>query len=151
ARKPTTGQEDRLSTWRAIAEKKAPYTAALLYAARYVNVPGIETPGAVDDRLRAFLDLDGMDRRWTDDENAQVLSHLMWHVLIHLMSDAVSGHRGLAVTQRDADRTRSQDLWRMAAEAAVNDDLEHAGHTLQATVSTTAEKIGADRGLSVIE
>ena len=62
ARKPTTGQEDRLSIWRAIAEKKAPYTASLLYAARYVNVPGIETLGAVDDRLRVFLDLEAMDQ-----------------------------------------------------------------------------------------
>lgn len=143
ARKPTTGQEDRLSTWRAIAEKKAPYTAALLYAARYVSVPGIETLGAVDDRLRVFLDLDGMDRKWTDDENAQVLIHLMYHVMFD--------HHGLAVTKRDADGTLSPDLWRMAADAAVNDDLEDAGHTFPSTVSTTAEKIGADRGLSVIE
>src|SRR5699024_8758886 len=143
ARKPTTGQEDRLSTWRAIAEKKAPYTAALLYAARYVNVPGIETLGAVDDRLRVFLDLDGMDRKWTDDENAQVLIHLMYHVMFD--------HHGLAVTKRDADGTLSPDLWRMAADAAINDDLEDAGHTFPSTVSTTAEKIGAERGLSVIE
>src|SRR5699024_3034509 len=143
ARKPTTGQEDRLSTWRAIAEKKAPYTAALLYAARYVNVPGIETLGAVDDRLRAFLDLDGMDRKWTDDENAQVFILLLYHVMFD--------HHGLAVTARDADGTRAPALWRRAADAAVNDDLEDAGHTCPSTVSTTAEKIGADRGLSVIE
>src|SRR5690625_1973159 len=143
ARKLTTSQEDRLSIWRAIAEKKAPYTAALLYAARYVNVPGIETLGAVDDRLRVFLDLDGMDRKWTDDENAQVLIHLMYHVMFD--------HHGLAVTKRDADGTLSPDLWRMAADAAINDDLEDAGHTFPSTVSTTAEKIGAERGLSVIE
>lgn len=143
ARKLTADQEDRLSIWRAIAEKKAPYTASLLYAVRYVNVPGIEMLGAVDDRLRVFLDLEAMDQEWTDDESAQVLIHLMFHVMFD--------HHGLAVTKRDADGTLSPDMWRMAADAAVNDDLEDAGHTFPSTVSATAEKIGVERGLSVIE
>lgn len=143
ARKLTPGQEDRLSVWRAIAEKRAPYTAALLYASRYVNVPGIETLGAVDPRLRVFLDVDAMDRDYSDDENAQVLVHLMFHVMFD--------HHGLSVTKLEADATLSPDLWRMAADAAVNDDLEEAGLSFPSTVSTTAERIGMERGLSVIE
>src|SRR5699024_5770641 len=99
--------------------------------------------GAVDDRLRVFLDVEAMDRGYGDDENAQVLVHLMYHVMFD--------HHGLAVTKRDADGSLSPDLWRMAADAAVNDDLEDAGLSFPSTVSMTAEKIGMDRGLSVIE
>lgn len=143
ARKLTANQEDRLSVWRAIAEKRAPFTAALLYASRYVNVPGIETLGAVDDRLRVFLDVDLMADEYSDEDSAQVLVHLMYHVMFD--------HHGLAVSKRDADGTLSPDLWRMAADAAVNDDLEDAGLAFPSTVSTTAEKIDMDRGLSAIE
>ncbi|MDN5900183.1 MAG: VWA-like domain-containing protein [Brachybacterium sp.] len=143
ARKLTTGQEDRLSIWRAIAEKQAPYTAALLYAARYVAVPGIETLGAVDGRLRVFLDVDLMADQYRDEDSAQVLVHLMYHVMFD--------HHGLAVSKRDADGALSPDLWRMAADAAVNDDLEDAGLVFPSTVSTTAEKIDMDRGLSAVE
>ncbi|WP_263310035.1 vWA domain-containing protein [Brachybacterium atlanticum] len=143
ARKLTPDQEDRLSVWRAIAEMRAPYTAAILYASRYVNVPGIETLGAVDPRLRVFLDVDAMDRDFTDDENGQVLVHLMFHVMFD--------HHGLSVAKLEADGALSPDLWRMAADAAVNDDLDDAGVGFPSTVSTTAETIGMERGLSVIE
>src|SRR5699024_10549197 len=54
----TAEQENHLSIGRAMAEKQAPYTAALLDACRYVNVPGLETLGAVDPRLLVFLDVD---------------------------------------------------------------------------------------------
>ena len=143
ARKLTAEQEDRLSIWRAMAEKQAPYTAALLYACRYVNVPGLETLGAVDPRLRVFLDVDLMAEKYSDEESAQVLVHLMYHVMFD--------HHGLSVAKLEADGDLSPDLWRMAADAAVNDDLEDAGLAFPSTVSTTAEKIGMDRGLSVIE
>lgn len=143
ARKLTAEQENRLSVWRAIAEKRAPYTAALLYATRYVNVPEIETLGAVDDRLRVFLDVDAMGSTSSDDENAQILVHLMYHVMFD--------HHALAVNKLDVDGSLSPDLWRMAADAAVNDDLEDAGMTFPSTVSTTAESLGMDRGLSAVE
>lgn len=143
ARKLTAAQEDRLSVWRAIAEKRAPYIAALLYASRYVNVPGLETLGAVDPRLRVFLDVDAMDRAYSDDESAQVLVHLMYHVMFD--------HHALSVAKLEADGALSPELWRMAADAAVNDNLEDAGLNFPSTVSTTAEKIDMDRGLSVIE
>ncbi|MCG7308312.1 VWA-like domain-containing protein [Brachybacterium sp. ACRRE] len=143
ARRLTTEQEDRLSVWRALAEKAAPYTAALLYAARYVNAPGLGTLGAVDPRLRVFLDVDAMIEKWTDEESAQVLVHLMFHVMFD--------HHSLAEQKLQSDGDLSPDLWRMAADAAVNDDLEDAGITFPSTVSTTAEQIGMDRGLSAPE
>jgi len=143
ARKPTTEQEGRLSIWRAIAEKQAPYTASLLYASRYVNVPGIETLGAVDDRLRVFLDVDLMADEYSDEDSAQVLVHLMHHVMFD--------HHGLAVAKLETDGALSPDLWRMAADAAVNDDLDDAGLPFPSVVSTTAEKLGMDRGLSAVE
>src|SRR5699024_10370541 len=125
----------------------SPYTtlfrSALLYACRYVNVPGLETLGAVDPRLRVFLDVDLMAEKYSGEESAQVLVHLMYHVMFD--------HHGLSVAKLEADGGLSPDLWRMAADAAVNDDLEDAGLDFPSTVSTTAEKIGMDRGLSVIE
>ncbi|UQN30491.1 vWA domain-containing protein [Brachybacterium kimchii] len=143
ARRLTTEQEDHLSVWRALAEKVAPYTAALLYAARYVNAPGLGTLGAVDPRLRVFLDVDAMSEKWSDQENAQVLVHLMFHVMFD--------HHSVAEQKLQAEGDLSPDLWRMAADAAVNDDLEDAGITFPSTVSTTAEQIGMDRGLSAPE
>lgn len=103
-------------------------------------MPGIETLGAVDPRLRVFLDVDAMDRAYTDDENAHVLIHLMYHVMFD--------HHDLSVAKLNTDGTLSPDLWRMAADAAANDDLEDAGLTFPSTVSKTAEKIGMGRGLS---
>lgn len=143
ARKLTTEQEDHLAVWRVLAEKRAPYASALLYAARYVNVPGIETLGAVDSRLRVFLDVDEMRRSWSDDESAQVLIHLMYHVMFD--------HHALAEQKLQVDGDLSPDLWRMAADAAVNDDLEDAGVPFPSTVSSTAESLGAERGLSAAE
>lgn len=143
ARKLTTEQEDRLAVWRVLAEKHAPYASALLYAARYVNVPGLETLGAVDDRLRVFLDVDAMATSWSDDENAQVLVHLMYHVMFD--------HHTLARQKLQVDGDLAPDLWRMAADAAVNDDLEDAGLHFPSTVSRTAEALGMERGLSAPE
>lgn len=143
ARRLTPDQEDRLSVWRALAEKRAPYLAPLLYASRYVNVPGLETLGAVDPRLRVFLDVDAMDQQWSDDENAQVLAHVMFHVMFD--------HHALAQQKLEADGDLSPDLWRMAADASVNDDLEDAGMPFPSTESTTAEALGMNRGLSALE
>src|SRR5699024_12747630 len=115
----TAEQEEGLAIWRAMAEKQAPCTAALLYACRYANVPGLETLGAVDRRLRVFLDVDLMAEKYSDEESAQVLVHLMYHVMFD--------HHGLSVAKLEADGDLSPDLWRMAADAAVNDDLEEIG------------------------
>src|SRR5699024_3424740 len=96
-----------------------------------------------DPRLRVFLDVDLMAEKYSDEESAQVLVHLMYHVMFD--------HHGLSVAKLEADGDLSPDLWRMAADAAVNDDLEDAGLAFPSTVSTTAEKVGMGRGLSVIE
>src|SRR5690625_7424782 len=102
-----------------MAEKQAPYTAALLYACRYVNVPGLETLGAVDPRLLVFLDVDLMAEKYSDEESAQVLVHLMYHVMFD--------HHGLSVAKLEADGDHPPDLLRIAAVSLGDVHLQEPG------------------------
>jgi predicted metal-dependent peptidase len=91
-----------------IVQRKYPYLAAALWAVRRVRAPGLGTM-AVDAGWRLFYDPATLER-WDVDE----LSGVVYHELCHLLREH-AGRGGFA------DR---KDLWNLAADAEINDNLD---------------------------
>jgi len=95
-------------------QRQCPYLAAALWAVRRVRAPGLGTM-AVDAGWRLFYD-PAMLERWDVDE----VSGVVYHEVLHLVRE----HAGRA---HRADR---KDLWNLAADAEINDDLDAEDVTL---------------------
>lgn len=104
-----------LAKARLVALVHAPYYAVLLHSLTYVSTPGIGTLG-IDDRLRLYIDEDAL-QNWTIDEIAVVLLHEVNHVL--------RGH-----SDRCKRLHADSELWNIAGDAEINDDLIQAGFQL---------------------
>jgi predicted metal-dependent peptidase len=102
----------RLAKARLTALIHTPYYAVILHSLTYVSTPGIGTIG-IDDRLRLYIDEEAI-KDWTVDELAIVLLHEVNHVL--------RGH-----SDRCHRIHADAELWNIAGDAEINDDLIQAG------------------------
>lgn len=106
------GDAERLAAGRLIAVRSHPYLATALFALQPLGAPGLGT-FAVDRYWRVYVDLEAL-RRWETDEIAGVLLHEVAHL--------VRDHAGRAETA-GADSGPDGELWNLACDIAINDDL----------------------------
>jgi len=106
---------EHLAIARLRALVRAPYYARLMHALSYVNTPGLGTVG-IDEHLRLYVDQDAVNK-WTSDELSVVLLHEVNHVLRDHASRCQVLHG-------------SPELWNIAADAEINDDLVEGGFVL---------------------
>lgn len=117
-----------LARLRAIA--LAPYYARILGALTYVPMRGLATLG-IDERLRLYVDPVVLGE-WTSEELTGVLLHEVNHVL---------RNHGERCRSMSAD----EDLWNIAADAEINDDLVAGGFALPG-VPVTPSLLGCEDG-----
>lgn len=138
ARPLTAEEREAFRVVRLVAFQQMPYYAAGLFSLIPVAVPGYGTWG-VDRWWRLYLDpalLIG-GSAWTVREAGGVLCHELNHLL------RVHAERATALPQ-----PYRHDVWNLAADAEINDDLLDAGVELPEGV-VTPEAIGcADHGLA---
>lgn len=137
--RPLTGEErEAFRVVRLVAFQQMPYYAAGLFSLIPVAVPGYGT-WAVDRWWRLYVDpalLVG-ESAWTAREAGGVLCHELNHLL------RVHADRACGLPQ-----PYRHDVWNLAADAEINDDLLAAGVELPEGV-VTPEAIGcADHGLA---
>ncbi len=100
------------------AARLQPYFASAVFSLMPVSSPGYGT-FAVDHRWRVYVDMDRA-REWGVEATAGVLLHEAHHV--------VRNHHVRA--QRVGATGRQHDLWNLAGDAAINDDLVADGIAL---------------------
>lgn len=112
---PTAEQHADFSAWRAVALSRMPYMAAMLFSVRVLNAPGMGT-FAVDAHHRLYIDFDEVTG-WGTTACAEVLLHEVGH----LFGEHASFARDFGISKDD------HDVWNVAADASLNDDLAAAG------------------------
>lgn len=119
---PTAEQQELLTVWRAMALKKMPYFASILFAVRPLNAPGWGT-FAVDKGWRMYIDFAEVEK-WGHNTCAEVLLHECGH----LWADHASEAERLGVTTNgQVTDQRRAEIWNVAGDCALNDDLVQAG------------------------
>jgi predicted metal-dependent peptidase len=103
---------DRIASSRFSALIAAPYLASALTAVTFVAASGLGTV-AIDRRLRVYVDPVVLDA-WTTQQLAGALIHEVHHV--------IRGHH-----DRGSRCTPSPELWNIAGDLEINDDLVRAG------------------------
>src|SRR5690625_1767006 len=112
---PTAEQHAEFSAWRAVALSRMPYMAAMLFSVRVLNSPGMGT-FAVDAHHRLYIDFEEVTG-WGTTACAEVLLHEVGH----LFGEHATFAKDFGVTGAD------HDVWNVAADASLNDDLAAAG------------------------
>jgi len=114
---PTPTEMATIAEARFAAIVRAPYLASALAAVSFVRQPELGTV-AVDDRLRVYFDPLVLER-WSTAELAGALLHEVNHVVrYHHTRQTTSG--------------ANPDLWNLAADLEINDDLTRADIELPA-------------------
>lgn len=127
---PTPAQSEEFAAWRAIALSRMPYMACLLFSVRVVAAPGLGT-FAVDAGHRMYVDFDTVGQ-WGPSACGEVLLHEVGHLF--------GQHADLA---RDEDvRPHQHQVWNLACDASLNDDLAQAGCEHIAATGVTPGKFG---------
>jgi len=119
---PTDEQHEMLTVWRAMALKKMPYFASILFAVRPLDAPGLGT-FAVDKGWRLYIDFAAV-AGWGDNTCAEVLLHECGHLWADHAGDAE--RLGITVNGQPTD-PRKSEIWNVAGDCALNDDLVDAG------------------------
>lgn len=114
---PTLTEMATIAEARFTAIARAPYLASALAAVSFVRQPGLGTV-AVDDRLRIYVDPSVLEQ-WSTAELAGALLHEVNHV--------VRCHH-----TRQKSSEVNPELWNMAADLEINDDLARADVELPA-------------------
>lgn len=131
-RVPDENQKALLAAWTALALDRMPYLASVLYSLRPVDAPGSGT-FAVDAGHRIYIDFAAV-APWGAGACAQSLLHEAMHLAY--------GHDCEA---RDMNVQPGElDVWNLAADASINDDLRDAGCDYLAEVGILPEKIGCE-------
>lgn len=136
----TSEETLQLQTWRTLACDLAPYYSTILYSLRPVRA-GHGTFG-VDRNLRLYIDFDAVSQ-WGDDACAQVLIHECGHV--------IGDHTALAEEMEISRDPRKAQIFNVAADMAINDDLAEMGMDYIASTGQLPEHIGAPRHLTSLE
>lgn len=108
----SAGDVERLAAGRLIAVRSHPYLATALFALQALGAHGLGT-FAVDRHWRLYVDPDAL-RRWEPDE----ISGVLLHEVAHLVRD----HAARAGTA-GVDSAFDGQLWNLACDMAINDDL----------------------------
>lgn len=138
ARPLTTEEREAFRVVRLVAFQQMPYYAAGLFSLIPVAVPGYGT-WAVDRWWRLYLDPELLvgESAWTVREAGGVLCHELNH-LLRVHAERASG----------LPQPYRHDVWNLAADAEINDDLLDAGVELPEGVVTPAALGCADHGLA---
>jgi len=104
---------DRLAAGRLVAARAQPYLASALFALQAVPVSGLGT-FAVDRHWRLYVDPEAL-RRW----EVPAIAAVLLHEVAHLVRDHASRAENLGVWG-----TASSLTWNLAADLAINDDLD---------------------------
>jgi len=104
---------DRLAAGRLVAARAQPYLASALFALQAVPASGLST-FAVDRHWRLYVDPEAL-RRW----EVPAIAAVLLHEVAHLVRDHASRAENLGVCGTAASLT-----WNLAADLAINDDLD---------------------------
>jgi len=123
-----SGEWDEFVVWRAAALHTMPYIASLVFSLRPVAAPGLGTM-AVDRWHRIYIDFDAMK-----PHGVRLCSQVLLHECCHILCD----HAARAERYGSANHR----AWNVAADIAINDDLEAAGCSELAALGVTPAHFG---------
>lgn len=133
---PTPDQEAQFAAWRAMALEQMPYFARILFSLRVLNAPGLGT-WAVDGGYRLYIDFDAVTKKGVKWNVESVL-----HEASHLFAEHKQSAADLGISPAD------RDIWNVASDFSINDDLDEAGCTTFRTDQMLPEFIGEPNGLT---
>jgi predicted metal-dependent peptidase len=111
----TREQSEQVQAWTALALEQMPYMATMLFSLRFVDAPGLGT-FAVDPGHRCYIDFDAVVPR-----GPAYCGQALLHECSHLFADHAIFAADMSVNGA------LRQLWNVAADAAINDDLRDGG------------------------
>lgn len=128
----TDEQRVHFQAWRADALAQMPYFARVLFSLRVVNAPGLGTFG-VDRGHRLYIDFDAMIAK-----GPAFCADALLHECGHLFGDHANLADDLGIGRAE------HQVWNVAGDCAINDDLRDAGCTALNDFWMLPESIGAE-------
>lgn len=128
--RPTAEWEREFGLWRAVALRRAPYLASLLFEVAPLDAPSLQTMG-VDRHFRLYVDFEHV-AEW----GTQMCAEVLLHEAMHLM-----WRHGDLADQARVD-TAHRTIWNVAADISGNDDLRDMGAHRMVQRGLLPEKVG---------